>query len=202
MTAILVDGLEISVLDIRAIGEKHELKCAAKNQLRFQLTSSQKKKKRNLLPFVSQKINLRWRLLLPKRRQWRLRLVGWSSLCCRIIHSIQTPQKQNCLQLCLLAVTLPSNYQWEKLDVPIAWRRNGSVLERYFLQSLKGVPLYVESFDKSYNNNLKQRQIDLHIRYWSNEKERVDVRLLNSSFVGKSAAVDYLNVVVLVSKVL
>ena len=69
MTAILVDGLEISVLDIRAIGEKHELKCAAKNQLRFQLTSSQKKKKRNLLPFVSQKINLRWRLLLPKRRQ-------------------------------------------------------------------------------------------------------------------------------------
>ena len=102
----------------------------------------------------------------------------------------------------LLAVTLPSNYHWEKLDVSIAWRRNGSVLERYFLQSLKGVPLYVESFDKSYNNNLKQRQIDLHIRYWSNEKERVDVRLLNSSFVGKSAAVDYLNVVVLVSKVL
>ena len=202
MTTILVDGLEISVLDIRAIGEKHELKCAAKNQLRFQLTSSQKKKEKESASVREPGDQSSMTSFITKEETVKAetRWVIESLLSNYSFNSYST--KAKLFAAMLLAVTLPSNYQWEKLDVSIAWRRNGSVLERYFLQSLKGVPLYVESFDKSYNNNLKQRQIDLHIRYWSNEKERVDVRLLNSSFVGKSAAVDYLNVVVLVSKVL
>ena len=61
-----------------------------------------------------------------------------------------------------------------------------------FLQSLKEVPLYTVSFDESYNNVLKQGQMDLHFRYWNSEKERVDVHYLKSSFMEKSATVDVL----------
>ena len=61
-----------------------------------------------------------------------------------------------------------------------------------FLQSLKEVPLDAVSFDESYINILKQGQMDLHVRYWNSEKERVDIRYLNSLFMGKSAEVDVL----------
>ena len=46
MTAISVTGLGISSLDIHAKGEKHLLKCPAKNQSGIQLTSSQKEKEK------------------------------------------------------------------------------------------------------------------------------------------------------------
>ena len=59
-----------------------------------------------------------------------------------------------------------------------------------FLQSLKEVPLYAVSIDKSYNNVLKQGQMDLHVRYWSSKNEKVDVHYLNNSFMGKSASVN------------
>ena len=61
-----------------------------------------------------------------------------------------------------------------------------------FLQSLKEVPLYAESFDESYNNVLRQGQMYLQVRYWNSEKERVDVHYSNSSFMGKLVAVDLL----------
>ena len=70
---------------------------------------------------------------------------------------------------------------------------NGSVLERYVFQSPKEVLLYPVSFDESYSNVLKQGQMDLHVRYWNGEKERVDVHYLNSSC---------LNILILVLKVL
>ena len=65
-------------------------------------------------------------------------------------------------------------------------------LKIVFLQSLKEVPLYTASFDESYDNVFKQGQVDLHVRYWNSEKERVDVHYLKGSFMGKSAAVDVL----------
>ena len=34
--------------------------------------------------------------------------------------------------------------------------------------------------------------MDLHVRYWNSEKEKMDVNYLNSSCLGKSAAVDVL----------
>ena len=61
-----------------------------------------------------------------------------------------------------------------------------------FLQTLKKVPLYAVSFDESYTNVPKQAQMDLFIRYWKSEKERVHVCYLNSLFMRKSGAVNVL----------
>ena len=48
------------------------------------------------------------------------------------------------------------------------------------------------SFDESCNDVLKQGQMDLHVRYWNSEKERVDFHYLNGLFMRKSAAIDSL----------
>ena len=69
-------------------------------------------------------------------------------------------------------------------------------------KSLKEVSLYVVSFDESYTNVLKQGQMDLFIRYWKSEKERVHVCYLNSLFMRKSGAVDVLEHIILFFNVL
>ena len=69
-------------------------------------------------------------------------------------------------------------------------------------KSLKEVSLYVVSFDESYTNGLKQGQMDLFIRYWKSEKERVHVCYLNSLFMRKSGAVDVLEHIILFFNVL
>ena len=75
-------------------------------------------------------------------------------------------------------------------------------LRIFFLQSLKEFPLYAVSFDESYTNVLKQAQMDLFIRYWKSEKEKVHVCYLNSLFMRKSGAVDVLEHIILVFNVL
>ena len=67
-----------------------------------------------------------------------MRFVGRLGLCYQIIHSIHAPQKQNCLQLFLVTVPLPSNFQWEKPNVP-----STITYFKYIFLSLKEVPLYV-----------------------------------------------------------
>ena len=42
-----------------------------------------------------------------------------------------------------------------------------------FIDSLKEVPFYSLSFDKSYNNVLKIGQMDLHVRYLGDTKNHV-----------------------------
>ena len=59
-----------------------------------------------------------------------------------------------------------------------------------FIESLQLLPFYSVSFDESYNDAIKRGQIDLCIRYWDSEKDRVKVYYLDISFMRKSSAKD------------
>ena len=107
MTTILVDGLEISVLDIRAIGEKHELKCAAKNQLRFQLTSKKEKESASVREPGDQSLMTSF-ITKEETVKAETRWVIESLLLNYSFNSYST--KAELFAAMLLAVTLPSNY--------------------------------------------------------------------------------------------
>ena len=46
-----------------------------------------------------------------------------------------------------------------------------------FLENLK-ILFYSASFDESYSNVIKQRQMDLHIRYWNSKVGKSSVHYL------------------------
>ena len=58
------------------------------------------------------------------------------------------------------------------------------------MKSLQEAPFIVISFDESFNSVAKKGQVDLLIRYWDNDKNRVVTRYFNSEFLGKAAAED------------
>ena len=47
-----------------------------------------------------------------------------------------------------------------------------------FLENLKEILFYSASFDESYSNVIKQRQMDLHIRYWNSKVGKSSVHYL------------------------
>ena len=47
-------------------------------------------------------------------------------------------------------------------------------------------------FDESYNNIVKNGQIDMHIRYWNTSLNKVRTRFYNSQFMVKAVANDVL----------
>ena len=59
-----------------------------------------------------------------------------------------------------------------------------------FIESLQLLPFDSVSFDESYNDAIKQEKLDLHIRYWDSETDRLKVHFLDSSFMGKSSTKD------------
>ena len=68
------------------------------------------------------------------------------------------------------------------------------------LENLYKIPFHPASFDKTYNNAIKQGQMDLYIRYWNSKTERLNVHYINSSFMAESSASD--DIWILVFKVL
>lgn len=62
--------------------------------------------------------------------------------------------------------------------------------ESKFLESLQLLPIYLVSFDESYNDAIKRGEMDMHIRFWDSETDRVKVHYLDISFMRKSSATD------------
>ena len=62
--------------------------------------------------------------------------------------------------------------------------------ESKFLESLQLLPIYLVSFDESYNDTIKRGEMDMHIRFWDSETDRVKVHYLDISFMRKSSAKD------------
>ena len=61
------------------------------------------------------------------------------------------------------------------------------------LASLKdGDVKYVISFDESLNRTQQQEQMDMIIRFWDNEKNKVGSRYFDSNFLGHTSAQDLL----------
>ena len=51
---------------------------------------------------------------------------------------------------------------------------------------------YVISFDESLNKVLQKEQMDIIVRFWDKEKNKVSSRYLNSQFLGHTRAADLL----------
>ena len=60
------------------------------------------------------------------------------------------------------------------------------------LQKISSLPHQVVSFDKSLNNSVQKVQIDLLIRCWDNDSDRLCTRYMGSEFMGCSTADDVL----------
>ena len=60
------------------------------------------------------------------------------------------------------------------------------------LQKISSLPHQVVSFDKSLNNSVQKVQIDLLIRYWDNDTDRLCTCYMGSEFMGCSTADDVL----------
>jgi hypothetical protein len=67
-------------------------------------------------------------------------------------------------------------------------------LEPYFRQVLNTLVakqrFFSLSFDESLNKSIQENQMDLHIRFWDDNKNMVVTRYLNSQFLGHSRATD------------
>ena len=51
------------------------------------------------------------------------------------------------------------------------------------IKCIKDSPFFAASFDESLNRIYQHEQMDVHIRYWDNEKGRVKTNYLDSRFV-------------------
>ena len=60
-------------------------------------------------------------------------------------------------------------------------------------EKLQSVPKVVLCFDESLNKIAQQGQMDLHARYFNNDKLKVMTRYLTSAFLGHAASSDLLN---------
>ena len=60
------------------------------------------------------------------------------------------------------------------------------------LDVVQQTPYMVISFDESYNNVIKRSQMDVLVRFWDSNMNKVSTRYVNSEFLGKSSAVDVL----------
>ena len=56
------------------------------------------------------------------------------------------------------------------------------------LDELKQALFYVMSYDESLNRITQTDQIDLIVRFWDNNKKRVEVRYFDSGFLGHTGA--------------
>lgn len=68
-----------------------------------------------------------------------------------------------------------------------------SYFEDLLLAQLKEVPVYSVSFDESYNSVTKNEQMDLNIRFWDAEHQRIVNRYIGSQFLGHATANDLLD---------
>ena len=60
------------------------------------------------------------------------------------------------------------------------------------LDIVKQTPYIVISLDESYNNVIKRGEMDVLVRFWDSNLNKVSTRYVNSEFLGKSSAVDVL----------
>ena len=59
----------------------------------------------------------------------------------------------------------------------------GDHLKKAALSEVNG--LFVLLFDESLNKKMQDKQLDIHVRYWDNQKQSVVTRYIGSQFLGK-----------------
>jgi hypothetical protein len=64
---------------------------------------------------------------------------------------------------------------------------------KLLLEDVKASPAHCILFDESLNDELQTKQLDIHVRFWSDNSLKVETRYYNSLFIGHSRAVDILD---------
>lgn len=68
----------------------------------------------------------------------------------------------------------------------------GPHFSKMLTDEVKASPAHCILFDESLNDELQKKQLDVQIRYWSDESCKVESRYYNSLFIGHSRANDIL----------
>jgi len=71
--------------------------------------------------------------------------------------------------------------------------RLGPYFTKKLLYHVKQSPAHALLFDESLNEEMQSKQLNVHVRYWSSENDRVESRYLTSLFIGHSRTGDILN---------
>ena len=95
----------------------------------------------------------------------------------------------NCLtylQKCFLIVALLKDLSWEKQNyvMYIATHDIAPHFKHLSKDNLNKSEVMVYSFDESLNEITQTCEMDLIVRYWNNDAQKVDVRYWGSSFFG------------------
>lgn len=53
---------------------------------------------------------------------------------------------------------------------------------------MKNVKYFVLMYDESHNDSLEQKQLDVHVKYWDEEKNQVVTKYYDSQFMGHGRA--------------
>ena len=69
----------------------------------------------------------------------------------------------------------------------------GPYFKSLLIEEVEKSPYYVVSFDESLNKVTQTCQMDLIVRFWNDLSNEVEVRYLNSTFLGHSSALDIRN---------
>ena len=69
----------------------------------------------------------------------------------------------------------------------------GSHFSKLLLEKVKASPAHCILFDESLNNELQNKQLDVHVQFWSENMLRVESRYFNALFIGHGRANDILD---------
>ena len=190
MTSFSVSGSGISALDIHAKGKKHLLKCPGKNQAQIELTSP----KENQPDSVSEPVHQSSVTSFITKEETVKAEIRWTLETLQSNYSFNSCSQKSELFAAMFSDSAIAK-QFSVGKTKCAYYLTYGMVPYFkdtFVQNLKEIPFYSVSFDESYNKVMKQGQMDLHIRYWNSKTDRVNIHYLNSSFMGKSAAIDVL----------
>ena len=165
MTSVSVSGSGISALDIHATGKKHLLKCPGKNQARIELTSP----KENQPDSVSEPVHQSSVTSFITKEETVKAEIRWTLETLQSNYSFNScSQKSELFAAMFSDSTIAKQFSMGKTKCAYYLTYGmAPYFKDTFVQNLKEIPFYSASFDESYNKVMKQGQMDLHIRYWT-----------------------------------
>ena len=89
-------------------------------------------------------------------------------------------------------VTQKMQLQSSKLGYSITYGL-GPYCNKQVIDKISNCKYFAVSFDESYNKKSQKEQLDIHIRYFNDEKNQVESQYLSSAFLGHTRASDILS---------
>ena len=176
MTEISVGGLGVTALDIHAKGQKHSLKCPAAGQSKITFTPTENENEKQMKDpnKENSKVQATIDSLLIKDNTVKAE-IRWA------LESLMSNYSYNscsCKSELFSAMFSDSDIaeQFSMGKTKCAYHVTHGIAPYFkskFIESSQLLLFHSVSFDESYNDAIKRGQMDLHIRYWDSETDRV-----------------------------